>query len=163
MAVRHPLFRGARSARALLIAAATISLAACSGSSGTGNGPVPQTNGPCLPSDTQATLAVPNNANGQFVNPASITKLELVTNGNSNSFASSFAQYMLVAVGAGTNVVSQNLSLVADPGAPHPYPSDYYYAGTVSSSQFFSGVTYTVYLNTQASNCTPTPIGQFQT
>lgn len=161
--MRHPLFRGARSARALLVAAATIALAACSGSSGSGNGSVPQTNGPCLPSDTQATLAVPNNANGQFVNPSSITKLELVTNGNTNSFASSFAQYMLVAVGAGTNVVSQNLSLVADPGAPHPYASDYYYAGNVNSGQFFSGQTYTVYLNTQNSNCTPTPIGQFQT
>ena len=42
-------------------------------------------------------------------------------------------------------------------------PSDFYYAGNVSSNQFFSGVTYTVYLNTQNSNCTPTIVGQFQT
>lgn len=158
--MRHPLFRRARSARALLTAAATIALAACSGGS-SGSNPVPQTNGPCLPSDTQATLAVPNN--GSFTSAGSITKLEMVTNGNSNSFATTYANYMLVAVGAGTSVISQNLTLVADPGAPHPYPSDYYYAGNVSSGQFFSGVVYTVYLNTQNSNCAPTPIGQFQT
>jgi hypothetical protein len=163
MAVRHPLFRGARSARALSIAAATIALAACSGGS-SGTGSVPQTNGPCLPSDTQATLAVPNNSNGSFVNPSSINQLVLVTNGNNNSFATTFANYMLVAVGGGgTNVVSQNLGLVPRNGAPQPYNSDYYYAGSVNSGQFFSGVTYTVYLNTQNSNCAPTPIGQFQT
>lgn len=158
--MRHPLFRRARSARSLLIAAATIALAACSGGS-SGTGAVPQTNGPCLPSDTQATLAVPNN--GSFTSAGSITQLVLVTNGNSNSFYTTYANYMLVAVGAGTNVVSQNLSLVPRNGAPQPYPSDYYYAGNVSSGQFFSGVVYTVYLNTQNSNCAPTPIGQFQT
>ncbi len=157
--MRHPLFGRALGVRALLVAAATIALAACGGGSGS-NGSVPS-NGPCLPGDTQATLAVPNN--GTFQSASSITKLELVTNGNSNSFASSYGQYMLVAIGGGASVVSGNLSLVADPGAPHPYGSDFYYSGGVNSNQFFSGVTYTVYLNTQSSNCTPTPIGQFQT
>lgn len=159
--MRHPLFRGARGARALSIAAATIALAACSGGS-SGTGAVPQTNGPCLPSDTQATLAFPNPTNG-FTNASSVNHLELVTNGNTNSFAGSYAQYMLVAIGGGTTVTTANLSLASDQNGYHPYNSDFYYAGNVNSGTVFSGVTYTVYLNTQNSNCAPTPIGQFQT
>ena len=151
----------AHAARALFAACAALAVTACGGG-GSSSGSVPQ-NGSCLPFDTQATLAVPNNSNGGPVNPSSVTKLELVTNGNSNSFASSYNQYMLVAIGAGTTAVSTNLTPVADPGAPHPYGSDFYYAGNVNSGQFFSGVTYTVYLNTQNSNCSPTPIGQFST
>ena len=159
--MRQFLFRGARSARALSIAAVTVALAACGGGS-SGTGSVPQTNGPCLPSDTQATLSLPNPSSG-FTSASSITRLEMVTNGNGNSFATTYANYMLVAVGAGTNVVSSNLSPSSDQNGYHPYGSDYYYAGNTNSGQFFSGVTYTVYLNTQNSNCTPTPIGQFQT
>ena len=160
--MRHPLFRGARSAPALLIAAAALALAACSGSSSSGNGPVPQTNGPCLPSDTQATLAFPNPTNG-FTNASSVNRLELVTNGNNNSFAGSYAQYMLVAIGGGTTVTTANLSPANDQNGYHPYGSDFYYAGNVNSGTVFSGVTYTVYLNTQNSNCSPTAIGTFQT
>ncbi len=160
--MRHPTFSGANGVRVLLIAAATMALAACSGSSGSGNNPVPQTNGPCLPPDTQATLSLPNPSNG-FTNASSITKLELVTNGNNNSFASTYANYMLVAIGGGSSVTSTNLSPSNDQNGYHPYGSDFYYAGNISSGQFFSGVTYTVYLNTQNSNCTPTALGQFQT
>ena len=51
------------------------------------------------------------------------------------------------------------LSLIPDPGGPHPYSNDFFYQGTLSSA-LFPGRTYNVFLNAPNTNCTPGFVGQ---
>lgn len=141
--------------------AALAGVTACSGGS-TGASPVPNT--AFCGNDTQYALAIPQT--GQTIPANTTATIEIVASGNNNQIYSSFKNFDLLLVPAYNNgstagqVATGPLSLTGANGAPAPFPSDYYYNGTLQTG-LASGVLYNVYLNAYTTNCTPVgPIGQ---
>jgi len=146
--------------KTLGIASLLFWLVACSGGSGGGlfGGGNP-TFPPCDPG-TQVQLANP--LPGQTgVNPA-IGQIEIVANGNTDTLYTTYQQWSLTLYDGSGNVYPGNgLNLVSDPGGPHPYASDFYYASSVSG--LISGRTYTVRLGWVGQNCNEVAVGSFST
>ncbi len=136
---------------------------ACSGGGGsTGAAPVPNTQ--FCGNDTQYALANPRS--GQNVSANSNSTIEIVASGNNNQIYQSFKNFELLLVPANNNgstngqISTGALSLTGANGAFAPFPSDYYYNGTLQSG-LQSGLPYNVYLNAFTTNCVPIgPIGQ---
>jgi hypothetical protein len=151
-----------RFARALIVAASLIVAAGCGGGgSSSGSVPPPNNFGVCDPG-TQVTLANP--LSGQTGVPTNTNRIEIVANGNNNTLNQSYTSFDLVLVdNFGNRLTSGPLSLVSDPGGIKPYPSDFYYAGTLPNSLNF-GTNYSVYLNIFSSSCSQLPfLGSFNT
>ncbi|GAC1584195.1 MAG: hypothetical protein NVS3B7_19580 [Candidatus Elarobacter sp.] len=151
-----------RLTRALFTAASLLALAACGGG-GASSGAVPPPNnyGVCDPG-TQVTLANP--LSGQTNVPTGTTRIEIVANGNNNTLYRSYGSFDLVLVDSfNTRITSAPLALVSDPNGIKPYPSDYYYTGTIPGNLNF-GTNYSVYLNIFNSQCQQLPfVGSFST
>lgn len=133
---------------------------ACSGGGSSGAAPVPNTQ--FCGNDTQYALANPQS--GQNITANSNATIEIVASGNNNQIYQSFKNFELLLVPANNNgstngqVATGALSLTT--GTFAPFPSDYYYNGTLQSG-LQSGLQYNVYLNAFTTNCVPIgPIGQ---
>lgn len=138
----------------------TLALAAC-GAGGSNNSLPGGLGFQCNPG-TQVQLARPAPAQSGASN---VNQIEIVANGNGNTLYNSFGQWNLVVQdNFGDPPVTTNaLNLVADPGAPHPYSSDFYYAGNLGLT-LPAGATWTVTLEQQPyGSCVPAPVGSFST
>ena len=135
---------------------------ACSGGGSSGAAPVPNTQ--FCGNDTQYALANPQS--GQSITANSNATIEIVASGNNNQIYQSFKNFELLLVPANNNgstagqVATGALSLTGANAAFVPFPSDFYYNGTLQSG-LQSGLQYNVYLNAFTTNCVPIgPIGQ---
>jgi hypothetical protein len=148
--------------RSLLpLGATALALAACSSGANSGNNPsVVGTS--CNPG-TQLALASPT-PNQTGVNPG-ITQIVVVANGNGNYLFQTFANWQVVLLinnNANQAIPGGALSLTTDDNGPHPFPSDYYYASSISNLQ--GGLSYAVYLSQENTNCPLVgPVGAFST
>ena len=141
----------------------TLALASCSGSGNGGNALPGNGYGRQCDPGTQVQLARP--APGQFGVPGTIGQIEIVANGNNNALYNSRGQWNLVLQDnfGDPPITTGPLNLVADPSAPHPYVSDFYYSGSLGMS-LPTGANWTVTLEQQPlGQCVPAPIGTFQT
>lgn len=151
--------------RIFAVCALAFGLAACSGS-GSGNNGLPGGIGfgnTCQPG-TQVTLARPSN--GQTSVNSNLGNIEIVANGNNSYLDQTFGQWDLVITpipsSLGQPFISGNLARASDPGGPHPYGSDYFYSGSLSSLP--SGYSWNVGLQANdGTGCQPYPIGSFST
>lgn len=141
-----------------LFAVALVALAGCGG----GGSSIPNagSNAVCDPTATGIQLARPtigfpqNNAN----------QIEIVDNGNGDQLFQFTNMFDLQLKDNFNNEIDTGvLSGVADPGGPHPYSSDFFYAGTLQNGSLQFGRTYNVFLNAPNTNCTPGFVGSFST
>ncbi len=147
-----------------LAAAAGLSIAvsACGGGSSNPFNPNPNGNGygsQCAPG-TNVQLANPSTyASGV---PTNIGAITIVADGSSNSLYNTYNSWNLVLQGSfGNTITSGQLGLVSDANGPHPFPSDYYYSGSVPTLP--AGQTFQVLLENNTGFCSPVTIGQFST
>jgi hypothetical protein len=155
--VRTPSPDPTRFARALLFAS-LIAAAGCGGGGSSSNIPNGGSFAICDSNSAGLALARPTpgfSANGN--------QIEIVDNGNGDQLAQFTSQYDLNLVdNFGNEVDTGFLTAVPDPSGPHPYGSDFFYAGTLNSG-LQSGRTYTVYLNAPNTNCSRGVVGSFST
>ncbi len=145
----------------IAFAAAGTVLVACSGGASNGNNPTVAGTS-CSPG-TQLALAVPfSNETGV---PISTSQIVIVANGNGNYLYQTYANWQVVLLinnNINNGLPGGNLTLINDNGAPHPFPTDYYYSSSISG--LVPGLTYAVYLNQQNTSCSLVgPIGGFST
>ena len=152
-----------RSLQIFMFGAALLGLAACSsGSTSTiagvpGNGSIG--NGALCDPGTQVQLANPPNGNVSV--PTNFSPVVIVANGNSNTLYTNYTQWNLILNdNFGNSIQGGPLSLVSFKQASPPYPSDFYYASSISG--LIPGRTYNVFLNLNA-NCQPSGLGAFAT
>ena len=109
---------------------------------------------------TQVQLANPQpNASGVS---QGIGTIEIVTNGNNNALAGSYAQwYVVIADDKGNKINGGPLNLVSDRNGPHPYSSDYYYSSAVTALP--TGRRWNAGLVKSNGKCSPDFIGNFST
>jgi hypothetical protein len=145
----------------LLFGATALVLSGCS--SGTSGGNNPSVVGTSCSPGTQLALASPT-PNQTGVSPGT-SQIVVVANGNGNYLYQTFSTWQVVLLinnNANQGIPGGALSLITDNGAPHPFPSDYYYASSISGLQ--SGLTYGVYLSQENTNCPLVgPVGGFST
>jgi hypothetical protein len=139
---------------------AVLGLAACSGSGGSGLG-FPGNGNPsfaqCNPG-TNVQLARP--APNQF-GAGSVSSIEIVANGSTNILNQSPQSWNLqVTDNIGNQYLSGPLNAVADPGGPHPYPSDYFYSAPIQTLP--TGFTYNVSL-VETGGCSAYPLYPYGT
>jgi len=155
--VRTSSLHPARLARTVIAASLFVVAAGCAGGSGSAL-PNPGSNGICDPTATGIQLARPTPG---F--PANGNNIEIVVNGNSDQLATSSGQFDLILRDQFNGEIDTGfLSPFADPSGPHPYNSDFFYQGTLSTS-LLGGRTYSVFLNAPSTNCTPGFVGTIQT
>jgi hypothetical protein len=147
-----------------ILGAAMLLLVSCGGgssslpSSGNLSGPNPFL--PLCDPGTQVQLANPTAA--QTGVPANVGQIIIVANGSANTLHDTYGQWNLtVTDNFGNAFIGGSLNLVPLPNGPHPYPSDFYYASSISSLP--SARTLNVTLTTQNKNCTGNPLGSFST
>jgi hypothetical protein len=156
--VRISILRSARLVRALF-AVSFVVVAGCGGGSGSSGIPNPGSGALCDANSAGIQLARPTPGFPQ-TNPNTI---EIVANGNNDDLARFTNQFDLNLIdNFGNEIDTGFLTAVSDPGGPHPYSSDFFYAGTFQGSLQF-GRTYTVYLNAPNTNCTRGVVGSFST
>ncbi|HEX3551292.1 MAG TPA: hypothetical protein VHT53_12990 [Candidatus Elarobacter sp.] len=161
--MRIPSSSPARIVRAVLTASFLIVAAGCGGgSAGTNPIPYPGSNQLCDANSSGEALDRPSP--GQTGVSTGTNTIEIVSNGNSDQLYQSYSQFDLILVGSrGDQLVTGPLSLSgADTTGNHPFPSDYYYTGTIQGTLQF-GESYTVELNAPSTNCTPGVVGTFYT
>ena len=157
--MRNHLLPSTRHARAAVVVASLVLLAACGGgSSGTAPVPNPGSSNYCDANNAGITTARPtpgfSTGNGQ---------VEIVANGNGDQLFQSYTQFDLNLIdNFGNRFVTGPLSLTNDNNGPHPFNSDFYYVGTVAGG-LPTGDVFSVYLNDPNTNCTLLPVGQIQT
>jgi hypothetical protein len=156
MAIRNRLL-----VRVSLWGVLVTALSACS--SGGSNGNNPAVAGTQCNPGTQLALASPNpNQTGV---PTSTNQIVVVANGNANYLYQTYANWQVVLLinnNPNQAIPGGTLALVNDNSGPHPFPSDYYYASSISG--LVPGAGYAVYLNQTNSGCNLIgPIGGFST
>jgi hypothetical protein len=140
-----------------LFAVALVAVAGCGGGSSIPNA---GSNATCDSNAVGIQLARPtfgfpqNNAN----------QIEIVANGNGDQLAQFTNMFdLILRDNFNAEIDTGFLTLIADPGGPHPYSSDFFYAGTLQNGSLQFGRTYNVYLNAPNTNCTPGFVGSFST
>lgn len=149
---------------ACLVLAATVIVTACTKSTttttasnhGFGRSPFTKT---CDPG-TQVQLANPGpNQSGVSQGIGTIT---IVTNGNDNALASSYAQWSVIIADDNDHKINGGpLNLVSDRNGPHPYSSDYYYSSAVTALP--TGRHWSAGLVQSNGKCSPDFLGNFST
>jgi len=138
-----------------LVLASVVGIAGCGGGSSSLN---PGSNALCDFNSAGLQLARPT-----FGFPQNGNQIEIVDNGSGDQLNQAPSQFDLDLHDrnlSGQITTTSFLNLVADPGGPHPFSSDFFYAGTVQGS-LISGHTYDVFLNAPNTNCTPGIVGTF--
>lgn len=149
--------------RLFLASTLVLALAACSGSGagGLGNifGPINSGSLECN-TGTQVELASPQP--GATVS-GNIGQVIIVANGSNNNLYDTYGQWNLTLADQYGDVIQGGpLSLVSDPGGPHPFPSDYYYGSNIG--QLPAGETWNVSLTQQnGTYCSAVPLQSFNT
>jgi hypothetical protein len=134
---------------ASLVAASVLALLRCGGSTA-----------PLCDAGTLVQLAGPTQ--GQSGVPTTIGRVTIVADGNSNTLYNTYNQWTItLADNTGQSWPGASLGLVPDPGGPHPYPSDFFYASTIPSLSL--GRTYTASLSEPGAACQPISLGSFST
>jgi hypothetical protein len=97
----------------------------------------------------------------------SANTIEIVSSTDTDQLHGSPNQFDLILVDQFSSInnglVTGPLNLVPDPGGPHPYTNDFFYAGTISNGSLQFSRTYNVYLNAFNTQCTPGFVGSFST
>ena len=157
--------------RIVAVCALTFGLAACSGSGSSNNGlptGFPSGGGIGFGAQcnvgTQVQIARP--FNGQTGVNSNLGSIEIVANGNASNLDQTFGQWNLVITpnpsSLGQPFYSGNLTRTSDRSGPQPYPSDYYYVGSLASLP--SGYNWNVGLqDNDGSGCQPVYVGSFST
>jgi len=147
-----------RLARALVIAS-VIGAAGCGGG-GSSSSTLPNPGSSAICDANAGSIAVARPSPGFGTNGNTI---EIVSSSSTDQLHQFPNQFDLnLRDNFGNVTVTGPLSLVADASGPHPYSSDFYYAGTLANS-LQPGLTYSVFLNAPNTNCTPGFIGSFST
>jgi hypothetical protein len=134
---------------ATLVVASVLALMRCNGSSA-----------PLCNTGTLVQLASPTQ--GQNGVSTTIGRVVIVADGNSNALYSTYGQWTITLNdNTGQPWGGASLGLVPDPGGPHPYASDFFYAATIPSLS--SGRTYTASLGQPGASCSPISVGSFST
>jgi hypothetical protein len=134
---------------ASLVVASVLALLRCGGSS------LPLCN-----AGTLVQLAGPTQ--GQTGVATTIARVTIVAAGNSNALYSTYGQWTITLTdNTGQSWTGSSLGLVPDPGGPHPYPSDFFYASTIPNLAV--GRTYTASLSEPSAACQPISLGSFST
>jgi hypothetical protein len=132
-----------------LVVASVLALVRCGGST------LPLCN-----TGTLVQLAAPTQ--GQTGVATTIGRVIIVADGNSNALYSTYSQWTItLADNTGQSWTGASLGLVSDPGGPHPYQSDFFYASSIQSLN--SGRTYTASLSQPGAACQPISLGSFST
>lgn len=135
-----------------------LAVTACGGGSSNPFNPNP-INGQCAPG-TNVQLANPTVYSTGV--PTNIGSVTIVADGNSNSLYNTYNNWNLVLQGNfGNAITSGQLNLVSDRNGPQPFPSDFYYQGSIPTLP--SGQTFQVLLENSNGFCSPVTIGQFST
>ncbi len=143
MIFRPTLFLGS------LLVASMLALMRCGGNSA-----------PLCNTGTVVQLASPTQ--GQSGVSTSVGRVTIVASGNSNVLYSTYNQWNITLVdNTGQTWTGASLGLVADPGGPHPYPSDFFYGSTIPNLS--SGRSYTASLAEPSGACQPVSLGSFST
>jgi hypothetical protein len=143
------------------LAALAVSVIALAGCGGGSSSTIPNagSNAICDSNAAGIQLARPTSGFPQ----TSANTIEIVANGNADQLAQFTNQFDLnLFDNFGNEIDTGPLTAVPDTGGPHPYNSDFFYAGTLQSSLQF-GRTYTVYLNAPNTNCSRGVVGSFST
>jgi hypothetical protein len=148
----HP----ARLAR-VLFAASLVVAAGCGGGGSSSGLPNPGSNQICDPDAGAISIARPT-----FGFPMNGTNVEIVDSSGSDQLHTFTSQFDLNLVDQFGEIDTGFLTLVSDSGGPHPYSTDFYYAGTLNGG-LPSGRTFNVYLNAPNTNCTRGFIGTLST
>src|SRR5271165_220829 len=143
MSIRPTLFFGS------LVIASMFSLLRCGGSS------LPLCN-----TGTAVQLASPTQGQGGV--STSIGRIVIVADGNANALYNSYGQWTItLADNTGQTWSGGGLGLVPDPGGPHPYAADFFYASSIPS--LIQGRTYTAALGQPSGACQSVSVGSFST
>jgi len=145
------------------ILVASCALSACGGGGGSAGfgqfGGGFGSNGSTCDPGTEVQLANP--LPGTYGVPSNIGQVTIVAYGNANTLYDSYGNWSVILFDQfGDQFGGGTLSLVSDAGGPHPYPSDFYYASSVSTLP--PGRTWNAYLAENA-NCQPVSLGTFST
>ena len=149
--------------RLALASTLVLALAACSGSGGGGLGNIlGPINSGSLECNTGTQVELANPPPGATVS-GNIGQVVIVANGSNNNLYDTYNQWNLTLTDQYGDVVQGGaLSLVSDPGGPHPYPSDYYYVSHVG--QLPAGETCNVSLSQKnGAYCSAVPLQSFKT
>jgi hypothetical protein len=116
---------------------------------------------PLCNTGTSVQLAGPTQ--GQSGVSTSIARVVIVADGNANALYSTYGQWTISLTdntgqpwGGGSS-----LGLVPDPGGPHPYASDFFYASSIPT--LIPGRVYTASLAQPGASCSPISLGSFST
>jgi hypothetical protein len=132
-----------------------IATASCNGNSSTSVPPNPP--GTTCSPGTPVQLSMPQN--GSTGNPTHLGSIQIVVDANIDLLGNSWDLVLVDEFGKHSR--SGTLSLASNPGGSHPFPTDYYYNGSVSP--LTAGDVYNVYLNQTTSQCSPMFLGSFGT
>jgi hypothetical protein len=115
---------------------------------------------PLCSTGTAVQLASP--IQGQGGVSTTIGRVVIVADGNSNALYSTYGQWTVTLTdSAGQTWSGGGLGLVPDPGGPHPYSSDFFYASSFPS--LIPGRTYTASLGQPSGACQSVSLGLFST
>ncbi|HEV2878470.1 MAG TPA: hypothetical protein VGW96_02715 [Candidatus Eremiobacteraceae bacterium] len=143
MLIRPTLFFGS------LVVASMLALLRCNGSGG-----------PLCNTGTSVQLASPTQGQGGV--STAIGRIVIVADGSANNLYNTYSQWTITLNdNAGQPWTGGSLGLVPDPGGPHPYPSDFFYASSFSSLS--PGRTYTASLSQPNGACQSVSLGSFST
>lgn len=138
--------------------------AACSGSGGNSgyNPPNGGGNGYTSQCDPGTSVQTANPAEFATGVPTNLSSVTIVANGNANALYQTYGSWSVILQSSYGPIYGGQLSLVSDPSGPHPFPSDYYYASSISGG-LPQGQSFTVQLVNNAAYCNPVSIGSFST
>jgi hypothetical protein len=147
----HPV----RLARALVVASVIAAAAGCAGGSSSslpnsGSNQICDSNAGSI-SIARPTPGFPSNGNS----------IEIVSSSGSDDLHTSpnLFDFNVRDTSGNLIAVSSTLSLIPDASGPHPYTSDFFYQGNLSTG--LAPGTYNLFLNAPSSNCTAGFVGTF--
>jgi hypothetical protein len=148
--------------RRIIPVALLLGLSACGGSGGgLGNIFGGNPSGSECQTGTAQELAAPQ----AFTTASNVNQVTIVANGNVNALYQNYQNwYIYLTDSFGDRIQGAQLNLVADPGGPHPYPSDFYYSSQLPQT-LPSGVTWNVFLTefNNSNGCAAVPMAGFST
>lgn len=141
--------------RWVIPAVLVVALSACSGSGGLGNIFGPQGN-PCIPGTAvQMVSPTPNQFN------SNVSSVTIVASGDTDNIHPNPGSWSVFVQSSFATINGGGLNPVPDPGAPHPFTSDFYYQSQLQQT-LPPGATWTVDLQ-QNTGCAPVAIATFST
>lgn len=118
--------------------------------------------GSAPPCNTGTAVQLAGPAQGQSGVSIGIGRVVIVADGNANALYTTYGQWTITLNDTtGQPWGGAPLGLVPDPGGPHPYPSDFFYAASIPT--LIPGRVYNASLAEPGASCSPISLGSFST